>query len=111
MRFRGEPRIRRPDDIEDDESDRIVLFPVDRRRNSFHNSMMTTKTTSTGPIAADVFADGEAIIEARLAGRKPDPEIVRRVRERAAKITAEIREKHGVLDIGVTAIREFRDRE
>ncbi|MFN0053928.1 MAG: hypothetical protein ACKV0T_17250 [Planctomycetales bacterium] len=72
---------------------------------------MSTNTKSTGPIAHNVFADGEAIIEARLAGRQPDPVLVRRVRERAAKITEEIRQKHGVLDIGVPAIREFRDRE
>ena len=56
-------------------------------------------------------ANGGAVVEAYLAGRKPDPELVRRVRERAAKITEEIRRKHGVLDIGVPAIREFRDRE
>ena len=72
---------------------------------------MSIKTTSTGPIAPDVFADGEAVIEAIAAGRKPDPELARRVRERAATITEEIRQQHGVLDIGVPAIREFRDRE
>lgn len=71
---------------------------------------MNLKTTATDPIAPDVFADGEAIVEARLAGRTPDPEIVRRVRERAAKITEEIRQKHGLLDIGVPSIRDFRDR-
>ena len=72
---------------------------------------MSLKTTSTGPIAPDVFSDGEALIDAIMAGRKPDPDLVRRVRERAATITEEIRQKHGVLDIGVPAIREFRDRE
>jgi hypothetical protein len=72
---------------------------------------MSTTTASTGPIAPDVFADGEAVIEAIAARRKPDPDLVRRVRERAAKLTEEIRQKYGTLDIGVPAIREFRDRE
>ena len=72
---------------------------------------MSTNTTGSDQIASDVFADGAAIIEARLAGKKPEPELVRRVRERAANITGEIRRKHGILDIGVPAIREFRDRE
>ncbi len=71
---------------------------------------MSIDATSSGNIAPDVFADGEAIIEAIAAGRRPDAEVVRRVRERAAKITEEIRRKHGILDIGVPAIREFRDR-
>lgn len=72
---------------------------------------MNIKTTSTCSVAADVFADGEAVIDAITAGKKPDPELILRVRERAAKITEEIRQRHGVLDIGVPAIREFRDRE
>jgi len=72
---------------------------------------MITKIANTGSIAPDVFADGEAILEARRAGREPDAEVVHRVRERAALIADEIRQKHGVLDIGVPAIREFRDRE
>lgn len=72
---------------------------------------MSIKMASTGTIAPDVFADGEAVIEAIIAGRKLDPELARRVRERAATITEEIRQTHGVLDIGVPAIREFRDRE
>jgi hypothetical protein len=71
---------------------------------------MSIDTSSSGSIAPDVFADGEAIIEAIAAGRPPDSEVLRRVRERAAKITQEIRQKHGILDIGVAAIHEFRDR-
>lgn len=71
---------------------------------------MSIDTTSTGQIAPDVFADGEAVIEAIAAGRRPSADVLKRVRERAAKITDEIRRKHGILDIGVPAIREFRDR-
>ena len=70
---------------------------------------MSLDTRITGPIPPDVLADGEAIIEAIAAGRKPDPEIVGRVRERAARVTESIRQKHGLLDIGTKAIRELRD--
>jgi hypothetical protein len=48
---------------------------------------------------------------ARPAKQPLDPEIALRVHERAAKITSGIRGKHGVLDIGVPAIREFRERQ
>jgi hypothetical protein len=66
-------------------------------------------TVSPGPIPADLLADGEALIEAVLAGKKPDPTLAKRVRERAGKITEAIRKKYGVLDIGGQAIRELRD--
>ena len=45
-----------------------------------------------------------------MAGKKPDPAVAQRVRERANKITEEVRRKYGVLDIGANAIRELRDR-
>ena len=70
---------------------------------------MSIDTKTTGPIPAELLADGEAIVEAIRTGRKPDPEIAKRVRDRAAKISAEVRKKHGVLDIGSKFIREFRD--
>jgi hypothetical protein len=37
-----------------------------------------------------------------------DPEVLRRIHEEANRIREEIRRKHGVLDIGVPAIRELR---
>jgi hypothetical protein len=70
---------------------------------------MSTASPTTGPIPADVLADGEAIVEAVMAGRKPDPEVAKRVRERAEKVTEEIRQKHGVQNIGTQIIRDLRD--
>lgn len=70
---------------------------------------MSTDAKITGPIPVDVLADGEAVIEAIMAGRKPDADVARRVRERAKRVTEETRRKHGVLDIGAPAIRELRD--
>ena len=44
--------------------------------------------------------------------RKPlDPEVARRIRERGDRIREQILREHGVLDIGVPAIRELRDSE
>ncbi len=70
---------------------------------------MSIDTQITGTVPFDILADGEAIIEAVRAGKKPDPEIASRVRERAAKVTETIRQRHGVLDIGTKAIRDLRD--
>jgi hypothetical protein len=70
---------------------------------------MTIQILNPDQIAPDVFADGEAVVDAVVAGKRLDPAIARRVRERAAQITEEIRRTQGVLDIGVPAIRELRD--
>jgi hypothetical protein len=83
---------------------------VDRTLQIANNlSMSTTKAADPGMIPPDVLADGEAIIEAVMAGRKPDPEVARRVHARAEKVRRQIFEQHGLLDIGVPAIRELRD--
>lgn len=66
--------------------------------------------TNTSTIPADFLSDGEAVLEAIMAGRKPDPGLAERVRLRAGRISEEIHRKHGVLDIGTTAIRELRDQ-
>jgi len=68
---------------------------------------MATSDTITA-IPADVMADVQAIADAVAAGRPIDPEIARRVHERAVRIRQEVFHEHGVLDIGVAAVREFR---
>ena len=45
----------------------------------------------------------------RAAARVRDPEVMRQACERMDRLSEEIRRRHGVLDIGVTAIRELRD--
>jgi hypothetical protein len=46
---------------------------------------------------------------ARLAlSNVRDPEVMRQACERMDRMREELRRKHGVLDIGVSAIREFR---
>lgn len=55
------------------------------------------------------LADSEAVIEHLLRGTPLDPEVDRRVHERAARITDELRRKYGMLDIAVDLIRQARE--
>ena len=60
-------------------------------------------------IPPELAADTKAVLE-KLAGGKPlDPETRDRIVGEADKIREELRRQHGVLDIGVPAIRELRD--
>jgi hypothetical protein len=65
-----------------------------------------TKTAGTDP---RVLADLDAVMERIRTGKSLDPESRRRIRERAERITREIRPKQGELDIAVQLIRETRD--
>ena len=69
---------------------------------------MATTESNCG-IPPDLLADTQAVINHVVSGKFLDPEVGRRIRERAERISEEIRQKHGVLDIGVAAIRELRD--
>lgn len=63
------------------------------------------------PLPPDVQADLDAIAAAITAGRKPDPEVAKRVRERADQAREDLFRKHGVMNIAVDLIREIRDEE
>jgi hypothetical protein len=65
-------------------------------------------TNETNGIPPDVLADVQAIADHVATGKPLDPEVVRRIQERAAKIRQEILEEHGVQNIGVQIIREMR---
>ena len=56
-------------------------------------------------------ADEEAVNQHVLTGKPLDPEVYRRVRSRAEKITAELRRKCGDMNISADLIREVRDEE
>ncbi|MBY0522199.1 MAG: hypothetical protein K2R98_02305 [Gemmataceae bacterium] len=60
-------------------------------------------------LPADLAADTQAILDKLMTGKVVDPEVARRIRERGDRIREAILQKHGVLDIGVPAIRELRD--
>jgi hypothetical protein len=72
--------------------------------------MSTTDTRDTGVLPAELMAELEAAARYAAAGIR-DPEVMRRACERMDKLSEEVRRKHGVLDIGVPAIRELRDSE
>jgi hypothetical protein len=67
---------------------------------------MNTADTTTG---AELTADEEAVTEHLLTGKPLDPEVYRRVRARAEKITEELRQKYGDMNLASDLIREVRD--
>lgn len=74
-------------------------------------------TPASAPFPADLNltpeeeADTRAIIEKLMTGKPLDPEVYRRIRERSARISREVFEKHGLLDVAVPAIRSLREGE
>jgi hypothetical protein len=58
---------------------------------------------------AEQQADEQAVHEYLLTGKPLDPEVYRRVRVRAEKITAELRRKYGDMNLSADLIREVRD--
>jgi hypothetical protein len=65
--------------------------------------MKTTETIN------EQQADEEAVNEHILAGTALDPEVYRRVRDRAEKVTAELRRKYGEMNISADLVRAVRD--
>jgi hypothetical protein len=66
------------------------------------NSIMNT--------TADSVTERQALLD-RLTGKPLDPETYRRIRERAERITEELRQQHGEMKIAVDLVREIRDEE
>jgi len=67
-------------------------------------TMKTKKTNNTG----SPDADAQAVLDHIVAGTPIDPELARRVRERAEEIRQQILASQGVQEIGVELIRELR---
>lgn len=63
-------------------------------------------TTYEALLAETETADVQLV----LSGEPIPPEVVERVRERARRIRERVFEEHGLLDIAVPGVREFRDR-
>jgi hypothetical protein len=78
-----------------------IILTLDREEN-------TMKTAET---ITEQQADEEAVNEHVLTGKALDPEVYRRVRARAEKITAELRRKYGDMNLSADLIREVRDEE
>ncbi len=59
-------------------------------------------------MSTETQLDMEALLESVLAGHPLDPETAERVREQAEKITEEVRQRCGTVDV-VELIREARE--
>jgi hypothetical protein len=70
---------------------------------------MATFSMKTAGADPQVLADLDAVMERIRTGKPLDTATSRRIRARAERITEEIRQKHGELDIAVQLIRETRD--
>jgi hypothetical protein len=68
-------------------------------------------TENTSGIPPDLEADAQAVIGSVMTGKPLEPDVLRRVREEAEKITERLRREYGELDIGVPAIRGLRNSE
>ncbi|MSR58754.1 MAG: hypothetical protein EXS05_14060 [Planctomycetaceae bacterium] len=80
-----------------------AVIPVDCGPKKSDNSGMSTDTI---PTAID---DMHAVTEAVLAGRPIDPEVARRVEERAEEFRQRMIREHGLQNIGVELIRQARE--
>jgi len=69
---------------------------------------MSTAVPTKSDLNPEEREEQQAILDKLLHGKPVPPQLDRRIRERAAHITREIYEKHGLLDIAVPAIRELR---
>ncbi len=59
----------------------------------------------------DALADLKEVARQAMSGGIRDPEVLRRVRQRAERARAEVLQKFGIQEIGVQIIREMRDAE
>ena len=69
---------------------------------------MNPSVAEPNSIPPDVAADNQAVLDHVLSGRRLDPEIARRVHERAKTIRQEILQRHGIINVAVDLIRETR---
>jgi hypothetical protein len=72
------------------------------------NQGMKTSEIHAPANDANVKADEEAVIASFVTGKPLAPEVARRVHERAQNIRERVFRTHGLVDIGVPAIRELR---
>jgi hypothetical protein len=70
---------------------------------------MSIEVTSNQAIDPQELADSQAVLDHVLSGKPLDAEVYRRVHERAARITEELRKQHGTVDMAVDLICEARD--
>jgi hypothetical protein len=63
----------------------------------------------TSAETAQIHADETAVTEHLLTGKPLDPQVYRRVRDRAEQITAQLRQRYSDMNVAVDLIRDIRD--
>lgn len=69
--------------------------------------MSTEALRTTDPQEA---ADSQAVLDHLLHKTPIDPEVYRRVQERAGKVTERLRRQFGTMDVAVELIRQTRNQ-
>jgi len=69
---------------------------------------MSRAPTKNAAVASEALADLEAVIQHLMAGTPVDPDLKRRVEERADRITEDIHRKHGDINVD-RLLRDARD--
>jgi hypothetical protein len=60
---------------------------------------------------AEARADLRAVLDSLVSNTPLDPETIRRIEDRSERMTEELRERYGELNVAVDLIREVRDAE
>lgn len=60
-------------------------------------------------LSPHVASDGDAVIESLVTDQPLDEETRNRIRERGRRLTEEIRQKFGEMNVAVDLVRESRD--
>ena len=60
---------------------------------------------------AEARADLRAVLDSLVSKKPLDPETIRRIEDRSERMTEELRERYGELNVAVDLIREVRDAE
>ena len=84
-----------------------AAVPIDSQRIPSNNGSMSTETTTAGT-GSESGADLDAVLKHVTEGTPIDPALSRRVQERSENMTAELRRKHGELNVAVGLLREVR---
>ena len=82
---------------------------IARNNTGMNTTHAILETPIPSPPSLVLDADTEAVLEKIASGGQLEPGVYKRIRERAERIRQETLRLHGVLDIGVPAIRELRD--
>lgn len=57
----------------------------------------------------EMSPETQAVVERLMTGKAIDPDVRRRIREKAATIRERIFREHGFVNVAVPAVRELRD--